>query len=133
MNSTNDVVDTTNIQNSIAGLKTFTTGIQLPTTILITTSATPSINCSNLTYATFILTLSTNVTGFTFSNARAGGQYIIFVTGGASAFTISNALTGTPAIKTNYGAAVSVPTSGKSVITAYYDGTNIYINSSVYA
>jgi hypothetical protein len=138
ISSSNDVVDTSNTQ-TISGAKTFSTistfsaGISQPLPTAITTSATPSLNCLSYTYGTFTLTLSANVTGFTFSNMRAGGQYIIFITGGGSAFTISNTLTGTPAIKTNYGAAVSVPISGKAVLTAYYDGTNIFINSSAYA
>ena len=62
----------------------------------------------------------------------AGGEYIIFITGGASIFTISNLLTGTPSIKTNYVTPISIPISGKSVLIAYYDGTNIFINGSVY-
>jgi len=165
IDSTNDVVDTTNNQSisgtktfnstitgsvsgsagsvtdgvylstaqSITGLKTFS-GIQIQTTSAVTTGATPTINCSNYSFASFTLTLSANVTGFAFSNARAGGQYVIFVTGGGSAFTISNSLTGTPVIKTNYATAVSVTaTTGRAVITAYYDGTNIYINTTAYS
>ena len=79
------------------------------------------------------MTLSANITGFTFSNTRSGGQYIIFITGGSSAYTISNSLTGTPAIKTNYITALSVPANGKAILTCYYDGTNIFISSSTYA
>ena len=119
---------------TITGLKTFSNGLQIQTTVAVTTGATPTINCSNYSFASFTLTLSANVTGFTFSNPRAGGQYVIFVTGGGSAFTISNSLSGTPVIKTNYATAVSVTaTTGRAVITAYYDGTNIYINTTAYA
>ena len=119
---------------TITGLKTFSNGLQIQTTVAVTTGATPTIICSNYSFASFTLTLSANVTGFTFSNPRAGGQYVIFVTGGGSAFTISNSLSGTPVIKTNYATAVSVTaTTGRAVITAYYDGTNIYINTTAYA
>jgi hypothetical protein len=78
------------------------------------------------------MTLSANITGFTFSNARSGGQYIIFITGGASVYTISNSLTGTPAIKTNYTTALSVPANGKAILTCHYDGTNIYMSISTF-
>lgn len=115
------------------GLMTCTGGLQQPLPSILTTSATPSVNCLNNTYLTYTLTLSANVTGFTFTNMRAGGQYIIFITGGGSVFTISNTLTGSPTIKTNYATAISVPISGKAVLTAYYDGTNIFINSSAYS
>ena len=138
INSSNDVVDTNNTQ-SISGLKTFSSiatfssGLQQPIPSSLSSSSTPTVNCNNYTYATFTLTLSANITGFTFSNARAGGQYMIFITGAASTFTISNTLTGTPAIKTNYATAITVPINGKALITAFYDGTNIFIDCSLYA
>ena len=118
---------------TFSGLPVFSSGIQLPIPSVVSSSATPTFNCNNCSSATFTLTLSANVTGITFSNARAGGQYIVFVTGGGSVYTISNTLTGTPAIKTNYGTPLSVPISGKAILTCYYDGTNIFINSSSYA
>ena len=137
--STNDIVDTNSAQ-SISGAKTLTSilnasaGLQQPTPTALTSSATPSANCLSYSYTTWTLTLSANLTGITFTNMRAGGQYIIFITGGGSVFTISNTLTGTPVIKTNYATAVSVPaTTGKAVLTAYYDGTNMFVSCFAYA
>lgn len=137
--STNDIVDT-NSSQSISGAKTLTSilnasaGLQQPTPTVLTSSATPTANCLNYSYTTWTLTLSANITGISFTNMRAGGQYVIFITGGGSVFTIANALTGSPAIKTNYATAVSVPaTTGKAVLTAYYDGTNMFVSCFAYA
>ena len=142
ISSSNDVVDTANVQTisgakTFSGLPVFSSGIQLPTPALINAlSAVPVISCNNKSSASFTLTMAYNITGFGFSNIRAGGTYTIFVTGGSSVYTISNALTGgNPAsFKTNFGgSALSIPISGSVILNCFYDGTTMYATYVSYA
>ena len=121
---------------TITGLLYANGGIQLSTPSSIIPASVPTISCSNKSYATFTLTMANNITGFGFSSIRAGGQYVIFITGGSSIYTISNALTGgNPAsFKTNFGgSALNIPINGSVILNCFYDGTTMYVGYVSYA
>ena len=124
-------------QKTFSGFQIFSSGLQLPTpAVIIASLAVPAVSCGNKSYASFTLTMSMNITGFGFSSIRAGGQYVIFVTGGSSIYTISNALSGgNPAsFKTNFGgSALSIPINGSVILNCFYDGTTMYVSYVSYA
>jgi len=78
--------------------------------------------------------LNSNLTSITFTNAIPAGQYtLIFTNTSGSPYTISNSLSGTPASKTNYTAALVIVSSGKAILICYYDGTNMLISGSAFS
>jgi len=121
---------------TFSNLSVFTLGFQLPIPSAIISAAVPTINCGNKSSATFTLTMGNNITGFGFASIRAGGNYTIFVTGGSSIYTISNALTGgnPSSFKTNFGgSALSIPINGSVILNCFYDGTTMYVTYVSYA
>ena len=115
---------------------TISNSVILPSSLTtITSSATPTLSFSNYSTGIFSLAIGHNITGFTLTtaNPRQGGQYVIYITGsGASAYTISNTLSG-GTIKTNYTSPITIPISGSAIMTITYAGTTYYIACAVYA
>ena len=117
---------------TITGLLYANAYLQFPVPTVISTSATPTFNCNNASFASFSMSLTANVTGMSFTNTISGGQYRVFLIGGTVPYTVSNSLTGSPTIKTSYSSAVSISTTQRGACTVFYDGNYILMSCAVF-
>jgi hypothetical protein len=112
---------------------TFTSQLTLPNSPSSATFATGVLTCDLGSASTGIFTgvITANMTGISFTNARRGGQYVIYITATGGTRTIASTLTGTTN-KTNYTSAISVLTTSVALLTITYDGTRLLIAGSAY-
>jgi len=93
------------------------------------------INCGSVSANIFNITMTTNITGLNITNPVIGGQYTVYITGGASNYTISSTLTSGSSknVKTNFTSPVTITaTTGRGLMTFTYDGSYYYVACTAY-
>jgi hypothetical protein len=110
---------------------TFTTQLTLPNTFGTPTFSTGTLTCNFNSFSTgiFNFAMSANITGFTFQNGRAGGQYVIYITS-TTTRTITPPVS--TSIKTNFTPITVSSTEPALLTVTTIDGTNYLIAGSSY-
>jgi hypothetical protein len=125
LNSTDGLSITSSTGTTVTGPLSIAN--QLTTTALSISSGVVNINFASKQVAYFSLNITSNITGFTFSNAIQNGTYIVYITVGGT-FTVSKTLGHPNTLSGN----TSFISGSVWVLQIYYIGSAFRLNFSNY-
>jgi len=90
-----------------------------------------AIDMENLTYKVFILSLSEDISGFTFSNLSAGAQAIIYIAnGGGATYKLNGSTSGLSGVLKNFDDLELDNLTDRIVASFTTDGTDVMMSAS---